>query len=75
MVDPKLYSSSPTKNECESLSDEGCSVINEAQLEESPVALPNWLKYPFQSRTNAESENSQQSEDEFDAKLNEKENI
>jgi hypothetical protein len=43
-----MYSSSPTKLECESLrSDDGCSVIKEAQLEESPIALPNWLKYPF----------------------------
>jgi hypothetical protein len=50
-------------------------VINEAQLEESPVALPNWLRYPFQARTNVESENSQQSDDEFENKLNEKETI
>jgi len=47
MVNAKKYSSSPTKGEGNSLDDDDCSVIKEAQIEESPVALPNWLKYPF----------------------------
>lgn len=38
--------------------DDDCEVIREAQIEDSPIVLPNWLKNPFQSRTNAESENS-----------------
>ena len=59
-VDDKNYNSSPNKDlvpvttldpRSNWQNDDDCEVIKEAQIEESPCALPNWMKSSFQCRT------------------------